>query len=329
MKKRIAFIVNPISGIGKQKKIDRIIERNLDHDLFDYEIRYTEYVHHGTALARQIVEEGGIDAVIAVGGDGSVNDVATGLKDSGVTMGIIPCGSGNGLARNLRIPLTPALAIKVINQYHVAPIDTVSVNDRIFVSIAGVGFDAQVARRMKLAKTRGLQAYANIVLTDYPTSEEKTYRMRIDGKSVVRKAWFISFANSNQFGYNTAVAPLAKLDDGLIDVCIVGKIPLHHLTLTAPLLYTNHFQYSQHVEIYKAKEVELYNNENQWINLDGEGERIGTQLTFVNHPKSLNIICRPPQVKPTPKTVAKQLLVDIDHDILRPMREEVKKVLDI
>ena len=119
MKKRILFIVNPISGVGRQRRIETLIERNLNLDRFDYEVRYTERIHHGTQLAREAVEEGGFDAIVAVGGDGSVNDVVNGIVGSGtanggivgsgITMGIIPCGSGNGLARNLKIPLTPAL----------------------------------------------------------------------------------------------------------------------------------------------------------------------------------------------------------------------------
>ena len=178
----------------------------------------------------------------------------------------------------------------MINHFKVAEIDTIKLNDRVVASIAGIGFDARVARRMKLAKVRGLQAYAKIIVTDYPTYKEHTYRLNIDGREIERTAWFISFANSNQFGYNTAIAPQAKLDDGLIDVCIVDRIPLHHLVLTAPLVYLNHFELSQHVEMFKAHEVTVYNNDEQWVNIDGEGEHIGKELHFVNHRKTLKVI---------------------------------------
>ena len=236
------------------------------------------------------MEQGCFDAIVAVGGDGSVNDVVSGLVGSNLALGIIPCGSGNGLARNLKIPLTPTHAIEAINHYKIAEIDTIYLNDRVVASIAGIGFDARVARRMKQTKVRGLQAYAKIILTDYPTYKEHTYRLNIDGNEIERKAWFISFANSNQFGYNTAIAPLAQLDDGLIDVCIVDRIPLLHLPMTAPLLYLNHFELSQHVEYFKAHEVTVYNNEEKWVNIDGEGERIGTELHFRNVRKSLKVL---------------------------------------
>ncbi|MBR3958722.1 MAG: diacylglycerol kinase family lipid kinase [Bacteroidales bacterium] len=290
MKRNLLFIVNPISGIGRQKKIEALLESNIDHSLLDYTVRYTERIHHGTELAKDAVEQGCFDAIVAVGGDGSVNDVVSGMVGSNIALGIIPCGSGNGLARNLKIPLTPAHAIEILNHYKVAEIDTIYLNDRVIASIAGIGFDARVARRMKQTKVRGLQAYAKIILTDYPTYKEHTYRLNIDGNEIERKAWFISFANSNQFGYNTAIAPLAQLDDGLIDVCIVDRIPLLHLPMTAPLLYLNHFELSQHVEYFKAHEVTVYNNDEKWVNIDGEGERIGTELHFRNVRKSLKVL---------------------------------------
>ena len=276
--------------MGKQKKIENVIESKIDHSLIDYTIQYTERIHHGRELAQAAVEQGVYDAIVAVGGDGSVNDIAGALVGSDIALAIIPCGSGNGLARNLKIPLTPAHAIEVINHFKMAEIDTIDVNGHIVASIAGIGFDAHVARRMKLAKVRGLQAYAKIIVADYTTYKEHTYKLIIDGKEIERQAWFISFANSNQFGYNTTIAPMAQLDDGLIDICIVDRIPLLHLPLTAPLLYLNHFQLSQHVEYYKAHEVTVLNNKEKWVNIDGEGESIGEELHFVNNRKNLKII---------------------------------------
>ncbi|MBO4307922.1 MAG: diacylglycerol kinase family lipid kinase [Bacteroidales bacterium] len=290
MKRNLLFIVNPISGIGKQKKIEEILQKYIDHTLINYTVKYTEYIHHGKDIAKEAVEQGYYDAIVAVGGDGSVNDVVSGMIGSHVALGIIPCGSGNGLARNLKIPLTPIHAIEVLNHLKVAEIDTIVVNNRVVASIAGIGFDALVAKRMKEAKVRGLQAYAKIIINDYPTYKEHLFRMNIDGREVERKAWFVSFANSNQFGYNTTIAPLAKLDDGLIDVCIVDRIPLLHLPLTAPLLYLNHFELSQHVEYYKAREVTVYNNDEEWVNIDGEGEKLGKELHFINTRKSLKVL---------------------------------------
>lgn len=292
MKKNMLVIINPISGVGRQKKIEQLLENNLDRDLFDYQIRYTEYIHHGTTLAREGAMQG-FDIITAVGGDGSVNDVIAGIHGSDATLGIIPCGSGNGLARCMRIPLTPALAIRVLNQDNPGTIDTITLNDKFFVaSIAGVGFDAFIARLMKSAKVRGFSAYLNLILREYPSYESKDYHLVVDGREYDRKAWFITFANSNQFGYNAAVAPKAKLDDGLIDISIVDKIPIEHAAITTPLVYANHFELSQHVEMLKAHEVWVAGNVDKWVNIDGEGENVGNELHFVNHQQSLKIMKR-------------------------------------
>ena len=292
MKKRMLVIVNPISGVGRQKKIERILNDNLNKDLFDYTVRYTEHIHHGTELAREGAMQG-FDVITAVGGDGSVNDVISGMHGSDATLGIIPCGSGNGLARCMKIPLTPALAIRVLNQENEGTIDTIILNDKYYIaSIAGVGFDAFIARLMKSAKLRGFSAYLNLILREYPSYESKDYTLVIDGKAIHRKAWFTTFANSNQFGYNAAVAPQAKLDDGLIDISIVDKIPIGHVAITGPLVYANHFELSQHVEMFKAHEVYVSGNVDCWVNIDGEGENVGTELHFVNHQQSLKIMKR-------------------------------------
>lgn len=289
MKKKTTIIVNPISGIGRQKKIETLLKDNLNQDLFDYTVRYTERIHHGTDLAREAVEQG-CDCVVAVGGDGSVNDVAQGLKDTGITMGIIPCGSGNGLARSLKIPLKPALAIRQLNQMNEHTIDSIVINDRwLSVNAAGVGFDAYIARLMHAAKTRGFAAYTNLILREYASYESNIYRLSIDGHTIDRKAWFIAIANGRQFGYNLSVAPKADLCDGLIDISIIDKIPLDHIAITAPLAFMNLLDHSQHAEMFRAREVTIEGNVHKWVNIDGEGENLGKELHFVNNPQSVKI----------------------------------------
>ena len=292
MKTKTVVIVNPISGVGKQKKIETLLRENLNQDLFDYTVRYTEHIHHGTDIAREAVDQG-CDCVVAVGGDGSVNDVAQGLKDTGVTMGIIPCGSGNGLARGLKIPLTPASAIKLLNQRNEHLIDSIVINDKyISVNAAGVGFDAYIARLMKAAKTRGFAAYTNLILREYASYKNNTYCLTIDGRTIERSAWFIAVANGRQFGYNLAVAPKANLSDGLIDISIIDKIPLDHILITAPMAFMNLLDHSQHVETFRAKDILIEGNVHKWVNIDGEGENLGNTLHFVNHPNSVKIFGR-------------------------------------
>lgn len=292
MKQKTLVIVNPISGVGRQKKIEKILSTNLNQDLFDYKVRYTEHIHHGTEIARDAVDHG-YDCVVAVGGDGSVNDVVQGIKDSDTRLGIIPCGSGNGLARSLKLPLQPWLATRVLNQQFEQTIDSIVVNNRwVVVNAAGCGFDAFIARLMHAAKTRGFSAYTNLVLREYTRYKNSNYHLVIDGQEYYRNAWFIAIANSRQYGYNLAVAPKAELDDGLLDISILDKVPIDHLPITAPLAFTNHLDLSQHVEMFKAKDVLIEGNADRWVNLDGEGENIGTSVHFVVHPQSVKIYAR-------------------------------------
>ena len=289
MKNKVLFIVNPVAGTGRQKKIESVVEENLDHDLFDHSIRYTEHIHHGTELAREAADQG-FDCVVAVGGDGSVNDVAQGLKDTGVHMGIIPCGSGNGLARTLKIPLRPALAVKTLNKLHSQTIDSIVVNDRyLSVNASGVGFDAYIARLLKAVKKRGFQAYTSLVLREFASYKSNNYRITVDGRTLSRKAWFIAIANGRQYGYNLSVAPKAQISDGLLDITILDKVPLDHIPITAPLAFMNLLDHSQHAEMFRAKEVYIEGNLNKWVNIDGEGENLGNDLHFVVHPQSVKI----------------------------------------
>ena len=290
-RKRLLVIINPISGVGRQKTIEKVFEQHLDHSRFDYDIRYTERAGHATDIAREGSTQG-YDAVIAVGGDGSINEVSAGLIGTHTTMGIIPCGSGNGMARHLKLPLVPEKAIEVINTYHTETIDTIDVNGHSYASIAGVGFDAYVARRFKFTKTRGFAGYARILFTEYPRYKAKEYRLVIDGKEYTRKALMISVANSSQFGFNAAIAPTASLQDGLLDICIMEKVPYLEIPITAELLLLSHdLQKSEHVELIQAKEVTILNNDYKWINFDGEALKLDTELHFKIVPQSLNIIC--------------------------------------
>jgi len=289
MKNKTLFVINPVSGTGRQKNIETVIRENLDQDLFDYSVRYTEHIHHGTELAREAAGQG-YDCVVAVGGDGSVNDVAQGLKDTGVHMGIIPCGSGNGLARTLKIPLRPALAVKTLNKLQSQTIDSIVINDRyLSVNASGVGFDAHIARLLKAAKKRGFQAYASLFFREYASYENSNYRLTIDGRTIVRKAWFIAIANGRQYGYNLSVAPKAQISDGLLDITIIDKVPIEHIAITAPMAFMNLLDHSQHAEMFRAKEVHIEGNLDKWVNIDGEGENIGKELHFVVHPQSVKI----------------------------------------
>ena len=304
MKEKILFIINPVSGIGKQKTVEQSLDKFLNKDKFDHQIAYTEYAHHATEIAKNSVNEG-FDTVVAVGGDGSINDCVRGLIGSRVKLGIIPAGSGNGLARCLHIPLNVDKAIEVINNCNSLLMDTVTVSYynaeeednpekkscTHYASISGVGFDALIAKQFEGNKTRGFQTYLKFVLEDYLNYKPKKYKLLIDGKEVETEALFVSFANSNQFGYNAVVAPKASVNDGLLDVSIVKKVPLALAPLVVQFMFFRNFDKSPYVHTYSARNVKVIGFEDGLINLDGEAVEIkDNTLEFSVNPLSLNVI---------------------------------------
>jgi diacylglycerol kinase (ATP) len=269
--------------------IEGIIREHINVSEIDYEILYSEGVSHATVLSKKAAENN-YDIVVAVGGDGSVNEVAKGLLGSNTSLGIIPAGSGNGLARHLKIPFNPHNALKVIEAGNGIQIDTVKINEEIFTSIAGVGFDALVAKKYAKAGKRGFWSYFKIVTKEYMTYKPKKYWLTIDGKQVNTKALLIAFANSSQFGYNTAIAPDAELQDGLVDVCIVQKIPILEAPFISNLLFLKQIDKTKYVEIIKAKNIILERRKDRVINLDGESVKVGRTLNITVCPKSLHVI---------------------------------------
>lgn len=288
-KKKVLFIINPISGSGRQKTVERLIEEKLDQEKYIPSVQYTEKPQHATEISRQAAEAG-TDIVVAVGGDGTVNEVAAGITGTDTALAILPSGSGNGLARHLGIPMRLKQAIGVINGGRIVPIDTATINGEIFVNLAGIGFDASVAKKFANAGKRGFSTYFRITARSYRQYQPKQYRLEIDGKVMRRRALLISFANSSQFGNNTSIDPAASIDDGFIDVCIVGKMPFWKLVLAAPLLFMKRFDRTRYIEIIRAKEVVVKRKKGKNIHLDGDPKRMGKELTVRINPLSLKVV---------------------------------------
>lgn len=290
-KLKVLFIINPVSGVNPAKKsvLEQIILETLDPARFEYSCAYTLSAAHALELSSAAVSDGA-DIIAAVGGDGTVNRVVKGLHGSNAVFAIIPSGSGNGLARHLGIPLDMHKSIALINQMHTRQIDTVSLNHELFVSIAGVGFDALVARKFARSGRRGFFTYFHIALNAYPNYRPRKFRMVIDGTPVKRKALFVSFANSNQFGYNAVIAPNASLEDGLMDVCIVQKAPMISAPYILGLLWRNKINNSGYMEVIKAREVQLTRSRDKVVNLDGEPVKVGKDISIKVNPLSLKII---------------------------------------
>lgn len=288
-KKKILFIINPVCGVGKQKKVENAVKKYLDHSEYNYVIAQTEYAHHASEMSAE-AQRKGFDIVVAVGGDGSANDVARGIVDSDMTMGIIPVGSGNGLAHHLRIPVSLKRAIRVICRKNVSRIDTARINDRLFISIAGLGFDALVAEKFAQSSKRGFRSYFMAIIRLFRNYKHAVYKLKFDGNEIERPALLISFANSDQFGYNARVAPHASINDGFIDLCIIRQVSFFSAIMIALKFFLKNLDTSKNVEIYKVQEVKVEISEPISCHIDGDpSERIRFADVKI-FPKSLNLI---------------------------------------
>ncbi|MBB64631.1 MAG: diacylglycerol kinase [Waddliaceae bacterium] len=286
-KKKLRFIINPNSGTTNKKRIEAHIRERIDTQAYDFNICYTKAPLHACELTKEAVKEG-CDVVIAVGGDGTVHEVGCSLINTKTALGIIPCGSGNGLARHLNIPTSVKRAIDIINRGKTKKIDTVKINDRSYLGMAGVGFDGHIAWEFSKTKTRGFWPYIKLVIKELPKYKAQNYTLTLDGKKVSRTATLISFANSAQYGNEIAISPQAKIDDGMIDVAILEDLPLWALAPLAVQLCTKTMHYSPHLEIIRAKSVKIEGKDMRG-HVDGEPAKFDNGLELTVNPKSLYV----------------------------------------
>ena len=288
-KRRICFIYNPISGARKLKGFEDLIMQNLDLDKFDYIIQETSSPKDAMRLSSAAVQEN-FDIVVAAGGDGTINEVVQGMGNSPLMLGIIPIGSGNGLARHLEIPLEPEKAIKLINNLNTRTIDIATINGYPFASIAGLGFDARVANKYRKLKKRGLYGYTRVIMMEFFRYRESEYTLSFNDQEITRKALLLSIANSNQFGYNTIIAPTAQPDDGLLDLVIVKKFPVGEIPRMIGLLFTGKIDQSSYIESYKTTEVFIVRKRGKRVNIDGEAIKMGKEIFVRIQPAAIKMI---------------------------------------
>ncbi|PSK95113.1 diacylglycerol/lipid kinase family protein [Taibaiella chishuiensis] len=286
---KILFIINPKSGVDRVKALKDLIDKQLDKNLFDPEIAYTEYAKHGTELARNAVANG-YKTIVAVGGDGSVNDVITGIQGTDATLCIIPKGSGNGLARTLGIPLDQSRAIALINTGKRIHIDLGKVNDRIFVSNVGVGFDTLVAKKFAKSERRGMAIYSWIVTKHLWTYKEWEWEIEVDGKVLQEKAFILTVANAQQFGYNFKIAPTADLQDGLFDVVIIKKFPKILGSYIALRAFNGSLLKSKYVKHLRGKRVTIRHPKLTILQTDGDVHACGNELKVEMMPAALRVM---------------------------------------
>lgn len=291
LKANILFIINPISGGKKKYKIPSLIDAYLDKNKFNANFSLTEYVGHASEIAEEAANKN-FDIIVAVGGDGTVNEVAPIVMKLNKILGIIPFGSGNGLARFLKIPMDAKKAIQVINAFNTQVIDAAKLNNRYFFNMAGMGFDAHISSAFAGKKGRGLKGYIEMFLKEMNSYQSQNYQIEIDGKHLERKAYVISIANSSQYGNNVHISPKSSLTDGLLDVCVVKPFPLYKLPILAYQMISKTTDQHDMVEIIRGKKIRITRQTEDSIHLDGEPLIMGQKIDIDVMPAALTIITK-------------------------------------
>ena len=290
--KNIAFIVNPNSATKNKRHIVKQIDKLLDRNLWTANIVYTEYSGHATELALQYAQLG-FDAVVAVGGDGTVSEVASGLRDTDTALGIIPVGSGNGLARHLNIPLRIQKAIEMLNNAEVITVDYGLVNDRPFFCTCGTGFDALISEDFAHASKRGLHTYIEKIVQDFFKYVPQHYTLTGENINLETDAFLITFANANQWGNSAYIAPKASVQDGLMDICIATDISLASTPALAVKLFNKTIDTSKHVTTIRTDKIHLKRENAGPFHADGDPIEIGTEIDIQIIHDGLKVLVQP------------------------------------
>lgn len=289
VKRKVKFIINPFSGTRPYQEVERLIEETIDRQLFESDHVFTLFAGHAIQLAAEAAAAG-YDIVVAVGGDGSVNEVATGLMGTQTALGILPAGSGNGFAMHLGWGRDLKKAVQLLGAAVPIPVDMCTFNGRPFVNLAGTGFDAEVAAQLHGQKKRGFRLYFTISVKTYLRYQCGRYRIRLDGRELDREAFSITVANAPMYGYNFNVAPRAKYNDGLLEVVIIRKAPWWQYLRNMHRFLNQTLQDSSIVESFQAHQVEIIPYESAYAHLDGEGMVAPDRMLFGILPGVLQVM---------------------------------------
>jgi YegS/Rv2252/BmrU family lipid kinase len=272
----IHFIINPIAGSGKNKITKELLQNNFESDSYNLVIKYSNYKKQAIVLTQESISENA-NIIVACGGDGTINEVASCLVNSPVLLGIIPTGSGNGLASNLNIPKNINKAIPLLKKQIVKKIDVGSINNQPFFSNTGIGFDTKVIKRYEASKNRKLSSYFKAcikVLFEKKTNEE--IEITINGDTQKINPFMVFISNSNELGYNVSLTPEASLQDGLLDVLVVNNINRMKIVVFGFLVLFKKHHLLHCVKSYKTKHIKLsiMNEEKIQTQIDGEYQKI-------------------------------------------------------
>lgn len=323
-KQSIVFIINPHSGTSEKRELPNLIDAGIDRDRFSHRLVYSEYPGHGADIARRCAEEGD-DIVVAIGGDGTVNEVARSIVHSDTALGIIPSGSGNGLARHLCIPLDPRRAIDIINNCKIEEFDYGVINKIPFFCTCGMGFDAFISQKFAEAGKRGPLTYLENVLKEGLKYKPETYEV-VDEKGATQfKAFLIACANASQYGNNAYIAPHASMTDGLMDVTIIEPFTALDVPQMSFDIMNRTLDRNSKIKTFKTDRIRIRRNSSGAIHYDGDPALSGENIDVHIEEKGIRIITNPVKTEDTSQPVPIIAAFSDLLNSLNTMREDLEK----
>lgn len=265
-----------------------MIEQLCSKENCSLDISFTEYAGHASELTRKALADGAT-CIIAVGGDGTVNEIARAMIHSNAVLGIVPKGSGNGLARELHIPMDAKRALDLIAKQHISTIDCCKANGRIFFCTCGVGFDAAVSQKFANEKRRGSLTYIKNTIEEYLSYKPEPYELLVDNQTIKEKAFLVACGNASQYGNNAFIAPHANIQDGQMDITILSPFTPLDIAPLAIQLFTKQIDRNSKIKTLKGKEVVIIRQKPGVMHLDGEPVMAESRIEISMIPRSLRV----------------------------------------
>jgi YegS/Rv2252/BmrU family lipid kinase len=288
-RRTVDVIINPIAGIRPKAEVPEYVRSILRDEEYDVRIYFTEYAGHASELAAQSARMG-IDTVVAIGGDGTINETARSLVGTRTALGLVPMGSGNGLARHIQIPLEVSRALEVIKEGHREQIDYGVINGHIFFCTAGVGFDAQVSQKFAEAKKRGGLTYVQSIINLISKYKPSTYTIYTDDGRIREKAFLIAIGNAAQYGNNAYIAPRASMQDGQMDVTLIKPFNLIDAPQMAVQLFSRSLDSNDNILSFRSSHLRIIMPQPDVVHVDGEPIHMDGVLDVQTHPGGLSVL---------------------------------------
>ncbi len=318
-KKQILALINPISGTANKDYLPETIRQIVDSSLFDLSIRFTQRPNHAYQLAKEAAGNG-YYGVIAVGGDGTVNETASALCDTDTALGIVPNGSGNGLARHLDIPMDINEALEIINSRNIGQYDYCTANDHPFFCTCGVGFDAQVSAKFAKSGKRGPLSYVKSAVSEYLKYRPQSYRITSPEGTIAEKAFIIACGNASQYGNNAYIAPNADMQDGLIDVTVILPITPLDTAMLGILLFSRHIDQDTNIISFRTPSLTIERDKSGIMHLDGETMMMPEKIEIRCHHLGLKVFT---PAKSRPKVTIFNTIESGFWDFVNAIRSEL------